>query len=878
MGEVYRATDTRLHRDVALKMLPAAMAADRSRLDRFEQEARATAALNHPNIVAAYDVGTFDGVPYVVSELLEGATLREQLALSAPFSARVVIEFGRQIARGVAAAHARGIVHRDLKPENIFVTRESHLKILDFGLAKLAVPNPAAVSAAMVPTQVETALGTVLGSNGYMAPEQVRALDVDHRADIFSFGAILYELLSGRRAFHGDTPADTATAILTEDPPSLDSSAPGASPGLIRIIERCLEKAPERRFQSASDLAFALDALSTTSGDHATEKPGVRRLRVSRALAFLLGSTALGVLVWLGATTGRQWLAASRENTVGRFSITPPPGSRFNDAGRAFDPRFALSPNGRSVAFVAQTGEETAIWLRPLDALEATKLAGTEGVMGTPFWAPNGSSLAFFVRSTLKAIDLSTGSARTVCEGLPSLDTLEGSWSAAGTILLMGVPFAGAMLCPVAGGAPRIVSMWFDPKVPASAMSGTASHPQFLPDGRHFLFTARNASQQFSGILVSSVRDDGRLEVPTQLLPDASVAAYASGYLFFARDGVLMAQPMNGDDRTLSGNARPLTRSVEFFEARAARIAASAGVVLYSTGHLPQSTFVWMSSDGAPKPAMPTDYYGDFALSRDGKQLAVVRRDPRRQTGRVWVMDLAQGGSRMIGSIADGATSSPVWSHDLSRVAYARHAAGRSGLVLAPAAGGIPHELLVDPDASSRMDFPSFTPQDWSSDSSLLLYSDTMRQLFALPVNEKQPKPVPVTQAGRVASAAFSPDRTRIAYAKLDDGSVHIAQWPAVGTEWKVSGRIAGTEPQWSSDGRTLYFRRGRNIMRVSVTVTGAPAGEPQLVVSGLGAPALSSRSYVATDDRRFMAKQIVEYDGTIIALVNWATALNEEF
>nr|MBA3298252.1 serine/threonine protein kinase [Acidobacteriota bacterium] len=361
MGEVYRATDSRLGRDVAIKVLPVAFSTDVERLRRFEQEAQAAGALNHPNILAIYDVNTHDGAPYVVSELLEGETLRERLT-SAALPARKAIDYALQIAHGLAAAHEKGIIHRDLKPENLFVTRDGRLKILDFGLAKLIEPGFESAGPTGVPTrEVHTEPGAVMGTVGYMSPEQVRGHSVDHRSDIFSFGAVLYEMLSGRRAFRGDSSADTVSAILKEDPPELSETNKNINPGLERVVRRCLEKNREQRFHSASDLAFALEALSGTqvsSGTTieaavaATDATWVRRARLNRlgwiaAALFLLSTLALAALHFRRAEPLPETM---------RFSLPVPEKGGYGDG-------LALAPDGRSVAFVAiGGGGVTSLW------------------------------------------------------------------------------------------------------------------------------------------------------------------------------------------------------------------------------------------------------------------------------------------------------------------------------------------------------------------------------------------------------------------------------------------------------------------------------------------------------------------------------------
>jgi eukaryotic-like serine/threonine-protein kinase len=397
MGEVYRAHDSRLHRDVAIKVLPEIVATDRDRIARFEQEARATAALNHPNIVALYDIGTEHGIAYVVSELLNGTTLRERIATE-PMPPRKVVEVGLRILSGLAAAHERGIAHRDLKPENIFVTADSGVKILDFGLAKLSAAVAAGASTVATVTSPQTTPGLVLGTIGYMAPEQVRGLPADHRADIFAFGAIVYEMLTGRRAFSGATTADTMTAILTADPPDISSTPNGVSAAMNAVIRRCLEKDARDRFQSARDLAFALEAVAmeTRSGSTIaapTPAARMRSLGVVAAAALLIAAAAL--TTW--AVTRRP--AAS--TTTLALSISAPAGTTVEDTP-------AISPDGGRIAFVGADASGSHIFVRSLNTFVTSPITGTEGATA-PFWSPDGRSLGFFARGRLRRVDLTGG-------------------------------------------------------------------------------------------------------------------------------------------------------------------------------------------------------------------------------------------------------------------------------------------------------------------------------------------------------------------------------------------------------------------------------------------------------------------------------------
>jgi len=875
MGEVYRAIDTRLQRSVAIKVLPSALAGDKTRLARFEQEARAIAALNHPNVLVAHDTGIFDGAPFVVSELLEGATLR-QFIREGPLPTRAVLDYGQQMAKGLAAAHERGIVHRDLKPENVFVTRDGRVKILDFGLAKLRQPDvPAATAQAA--TQVETEAGVVLGTVGYMSPEQVRGLDTDHRSDIFSLGAILYEMMAGRRAFHGPTRADTMTAILKEEPPESTGSGRHLPPALVRIVARCLEKMPERRFQSASDLAFALEAGSSTSGSELTSASRATAPTPRRYGTWLRRSAVIGgaaVLLAAVPFVARLTRSEGPEPIPGRFTLILPAGVQFASAGAAPGPRFALSPDGKSVAVVAQTGLETAVWLRALDAAQPVKVTGTEGVTGTPFWSPDGKSLAFFTQSGLAAIDLPTGRSRTICDARASGPDADGAW---GTSVIVTTTFAGFSVCPVAGGTASPQFVYAGPKrfpVPG----GRPSHPRFLPDGQRFIFAMRAPDADYNGVFLGVVADAPRVDRAELLLEDRSVATYAAGHLLFVREGVLMAQPFDPATATLSSQPRAVTRSVEFEDGRAARLSASGSVLMYTTGEASRSELRWAGSQGAAADlVVPAGDYGDFSLSPDGSRIAIVRRDAKLNLRVVETFDLRTGERRRLSGPAGGSDSSPIWSPDGATVAFSRHSASRSSLVTVPADGGRETELLVDTEGA-RGNLPSFEPLDWSSNPSRLIYRDGMNSLWVLPLSGEPRTPTKIDTNGLAFAARFAPDGKWIAYAGAGTSlTVYIEPWPQTGRRWAVSGRDGGTDPRWGPGGRQLFYRSAGNIMVVDFPVQGPPAtATPRSVASVAPGEGLQSGSYAVAPDGRLLIRTAVERQDSIVTLLNWTKLVEE--
>ncbi len=531
MGEVYRARDPRLDRDVAIKVLPTGFASDREYLRRFEQEARAVAALNHPNILAVYDVGEHQGAPYIVSELLEGETLRSRT--SGPVPQRRALEYAQQIARGLAAAHEKGIVHRDLKPENVFIKTDGSAKILDFGLAKLAQPDLLGAGGNLS-TLAQTRPGAIMGTVGYMAPEQVRGEPADHRSDIFAFGAILYEMLSGRRAFAKDTSAETLAAILKEDPSDLTAVDRAVAPGLSRIVDRCLEKNPSARFQSSQDLAFALGQLDTASGAAAPIRPAAPR--ASRWVPWAL--FAVAGLAWL--TTSVLWRMTRAPEAPAaapvRFQIQPPGPVSFTASGHYL----AVSPDGRHIVFAAGAAGTQMLWVQSLDSLTATTLAGTERAF-QPFWSPDSRYIGFFADGKIKRISASGGPSQTICDitDLPA----GAAWSQNGTILVS--TYSGPLFkVRSTGGTP----------VPASVLDRSRadevhSFPQFLPDGERFMFVIRSADPDRVGIYVQSLDS---ME-PRRVLRVESRFMIVPGYLVYGRDGVLLAHPFDAVNVRMTG-------------------------------------------------------------------------------------------------------------------------------------------------------------------------------------------------------------------------------------------------------------------------------------------------------------------------------------
>ncbi|MDX2042218.1 MAG: protein kinase [Acidobacteriota bacterium] len=804
MGEVYRAKDTRLNREVALKVLPPEFAQDADRLRRFKQEAQATSALNHPNILTVHDIGTHEGQPFIVAELLEGEELRAQLNEGA-IAPKKAVEYARQIADGLAAAHAKGIVHRDLKPENLFITTDGRVKILDFGLAKLR-PQPAMNAGSEVATQKKiTDPGTVMGTVGYMSPEQVRGQDVDHRSDIFSFGVILYEMLSGQRTFSGDSAIEVMNAILKDEPPELSETNAKVSPQLEKLVRRCLEKKPELRFHSAHDLGFALETLS--SAGYARALAGRSGEETSSIPMGNLPSQHAGARAY---PTGRErlaWLAAAVLLLVSLISLpfavkylrqsppAAPVAARFTIAAPEKATAIStpeLSPDGRHLVFVATTEGRSSLWLRPLGSLTAQPLPGTEGVFGLPFWSPDSRSLGFFAGSELRKLDLAGGAPQTLCK-LPAgiLQIVGGTWNSDGVILFSGN--AGIYRVPATGGEPTLALR--------SDQPGLHRWPVFLPDGHHFL-VRRTPTQGAAEIHLAAL---DRQET-TRLLAADSQARYTNGHLFFARARALLAVPFDAGGLKLTGEPFVIADKVRVTgNTRGYFSVSDNGSLAYDPNTVTDTQqLTWLDRAGKPFGTVgPPGEYETPRLSPDGQRVAVVRRDPQIRTQDIYVIDLARdAGSRL--TFDPGEDRDPVWSPDGSRIAWRANRDGAYQIYQKLASGVGPEEVLLKDNVT--IGAPS-----WSADGPFLLYTridpKTGQDLWTLPLaGDRQPALFWQTPFFE-GQGRFSSDGRWVAYTSDDQGryEVYVQTFPASGGKWQISPS-GGYMPWWRSDGKELYY------------------------------------------------------------------------
>jgi Tol biopolymer transport system component len=790
MGEVYRARDTRLGRDVALKVLPEEFFEEKESIARFEREAKSLAAVSHPHIAALYSFEEISGRHLLVMELVEGQTISERL-LKGPLPLDQLLTCATEIALALDAAHRHGIVHRDLKPGNVMLTR-SGVKLLDFGLAKATTGPVMPSGLTSLPTEPPrnlTQQGTILGTIQYMAPEQLEGKEADARSDIFAFGALLYEMATGKKAFSASSQASLITAIMSADPPAISSVQPMMPPALDRVGRKCLAKDPEDRWQNAADLGSELKWIGESGSQAGVAAPVVARRRYRERLAW--GVTAVVLLLAVAAVARYERRTTGFERSM-RSSIVLPEKSGLRAV--------ALSPDGTRLAFVARDSSgKNLLWIRPLDSLSVQPLPGTENP-SFPFWSPDSRSVAFFADGKLKRIDTFGGSPQTLCDAPLGRG---GTWSREG-VILFSPGAADALYRVSASGGLVTPATRFDPA------RGETSHrwPFFLPDGRHFLYLVASfgfgREKEKMGIYVASL--DSKEE--RFLLAAKSTLAYAQpGYLLFLREQNLVAQPFDAGKLRITGEPFPMAEKIQYFPQtfNALFSVSENGLLVYETESAPVlSRLRWLDRSGREMGWLGAE--GDLAnpsLSPDGKRVALDITD--HQTGNIdiWIYQTSGGvATRVTSDPAIDAT--PIWSPDGERIIFVSLRQGHPDLYQRSSSGAGSEEAIL---RSERAKFAT----DWSPDGRFILYrvidATTNFELWALPVGGDR-TPIPFMKATFGASnGQFSPDGRWVAYSSNESGKweIGVTPFPGPGGNWKVSG-AGGSEPRWRRDGKELFY------------------------------------------------------------------------
>ena len=877
MGEVYKAHDSRLDREVAIKVLPFEMSSDEDRLRRFEQEAKATSALNHPNILTVYDIGEHDGSPFIVAELLDGEELRERLD-EGSIPLRKVTDYAQQIVSGLSAAHEKGIVHRDLKPENLFITKDDRVKILDFGLAKLRETSTNIHGSEDATRRAMTDPGVVMGTVGYMSPEQVRGQMTDHRSDIFSFGVILYEMLSGSKAFQGDSVVETMNAILKEDVPEFEEENRKIPPSFEKLMRRCLEKKPAQRFYSAHDLGFALEAMSAPTSSSGTSLTTTARVLVDEPAA---RSVWPGRIAWTAAglfllttvlISGLYLRRVEPRNPTMRFSLAPPDKTSFAEAS-------AISPDGQQVAFITAGTGGTSLWVRPLASAESRPLAGTEGA-SFPFWSPDSRSIGFFAGNKLRKIDAAGGPSQTIAEA--STDPRGGTWAADGTILFAPNTLSPLMRVYASGGPASEVTA-------LDTGSGETSHrwPTFLPDGKHFIYFRRGSQTEKQGLYVSSIDSkEAKFLIPTSVT-GTYTEANGQGYLLFIRESILMAQSFDAGKLALSGEAVPIVEGVSSFPGEAgptayAAFSASAGHLIYRTGDRQTTRLTWFDRSGKALEAVtePGDYH-EPSLSADGKKLLFSRLDGSA-FGDIYLLDMGRGSTTRLTFTPDY-EGSAMFSPDESQVIFFSSRGGNGDFFRKAASGAGSDELVLSGPANQF-------PDSWSRDGKYLSFEanggpQTKFDLWILPMTG-EPKPfIYLSSNFQETHSQFSPDGRWVAYSSDETGrsEVYVQSFPIGSGKWQISTN-GGDQAQWRGDGKEIFYMApDRNLMAVTVSGgatidPGRPAAlfQTSVPVSGI---VDDRNNYVPTrDGQRFMVNNLADTVNSqpLSLVLNWAADIKK--
>jgi serine/threonine protein kinase/Tol biopolymer transport system component len=864
MGEVYRAQDTRLNRIVAIKVLPADLSQHPDARARLEREARAVSSLNHPHICTLYDIGSHDGIDYLVMEYLEGETLAARLDKSA-LSLEQALATAIQIADALQAAHRMGLTHRDLKPANVMLTK-SGAKLLDFGLAKFAAPSLPARGGA--PTAALTSPGTILGTFQYMSPEQLEGKECDARTDIFAFGLLLYESLTGRKAFDATSQASLIAAIMSSEPPAVSSVQPLTPRALDHVVRTCLMKNPDRRWQSAQDITLLLQAIAAIEGAEAIATSTTTRWPRKR-----LWMAGAGIAVLLAGLVWFLRMPSVAPAPVTRFQVLPPENTIF--ASLISAGKIRLSPDGLQLGFVARTpGAPDRIWVRPLNSFAAHALAGTEGA-GHIFWSWDSRFIAFFADGKLKKTEVGAATPTAIQVVCSVPDGRGGSWGRQDVILFSRLSQTSIYRVAASGGTPS-------PALTLDQSNGEKwqTWPSFLPDGRHFMYLSHPVTSQHPrGVYLAALDSGGRTPLLQQ---EVSNAEYAPpGYLFFVHERTLMAQPFDANRLRVTGDAFALESRIGFASVSGGNFSVSEnGTLAYGTGDdIATTQPAWYDRAGNRLGTIAEPGgYRQPQLSLDGSKLVIERLDLDSRASDIWMYDLVRGVSSRL-TYGPGWQFMPVMSGDATHIGFASVHNGIS-LLQKSATGVGEGELLVTSNASQYL-------CDWSRDGKFVLFvregEGTKEDLWILPMSGGR-KPFPFLQTEfSEEQGQFSPDGKWIAYSSDETGrpEVYVQSFPASGAKSRIS-KNGGTQPRWRGDGREIFYLSADRRMMATPVVSASShfeAGTPAALfqtkmasIDGELGPYVIFNYAVTGDGKRFLLNEPAGEEAlpAVSVVLNW--------
>ena len=860
MGEVYRAHDMRLGRDVAIKVLPSHLSSDPNLKARFEREAKAISALSHPHICHLYDIGSQDGTDYLVMELLEGETLADRLQ-KGPLPLKQALQFGLEIAEALEKAHSNGIVHRDLKPGNVMLTK-SGAKLLDFGLAKPA-PNLATLASGSMATMSKplTVEGMIVGTIQYMAPEQVQGHEADARSDIFALGALLYEMMTGKRAFAGKSQISVMSAILEKEPEPVSAIQPRAPRALDHVIQRALAKDPDDRWQTARDLIHELKWSAESAALPGAAVPAASGSRTREKFAWLISGACVVLLITI-LIAGAIWWRNSTPSAETMYFPAPLPFPAKD---------IAIAPNGHTIALVGyqETARKNVLWIYELGSHGARSLASTEGA-SYPFWSPDGRSLGFFADAQMKKVEVAGGPVQTICDA-PS--GRGGTWNKDGVIVFAPMVTAGLYRIPASGGTPTLIG-----DIDKNRGISGLRWPVFLPDGKHFLYLAANfTGQKGANIIYVGSLDSNEKHFVVEATANAAYAG--PGYLLFYRDKTLLAQPIDLKRFALTGEATVILPDVQFLPQvkRAVFAVSDQGLLLAQSGsEAALSQLTWFDRKGnAVGTVGKPEVYGNVFLSPNGKSVAIDKTDMSSLNIDVWTYELQSDSAKRL-TFDPGIDSVPVWSPDAARLVFSSNRQIFFGLYVKNSDGATDEKAIVQDDVGN---FPS----DWSRDGKYILYCrgpDLGTETFPELKSSLFLKAPSVLRNGQ-----FSPDGKWVAYASNESRKweIYVTSFPDARGRWQISSG-GGEQPRWRGDGKELFYLSLDGKMMAAPVTTGAhfDAGTPVVLFQSTPRqPVLVYDLFVydvSRDGQRFLINtQVKQGDSAPMSVIlNWPAKLGK--